>query len=254
MFTEERLDQIINLLREKRKVIVKELSSQFGVSEDCIRKDLKILEKEGLIKRTYGGAVLKRIEAENSYILSRTDINYDKKQNIAEKAFDLITPMETIFLDISTTNLLIAQKIAASTKKLTVVTNMIDIVSCFTNNSYVEVVCVGGVYNKNLNGFTGSTAIKAIDKYKFNKAFVGCCGVDMLDKSISTFEIEDGNTKKAILSNSKKSYLVMDSKKFYVDGVYNFATLYDFDGIILDEKPEDKLYIELEKSDIDLIY
>lgn len=254
MFTEERLDQIINLLREKRKVIVKELSNRFGVTEDCIRKDLKILEREGLIKRTYGGAVLKRIEAENSYILSRTGINSDQKQNIAEKAFNMITPMETIFLDISTTNLLIARKIAAGSKKLTIVTNMIDIVSCFTNNSLVEVVCVGGVFNKNLNGFTGSAAIKAIEQYKFNKAFIGCCGVDMLDKSISTFEIEDGTTKKAILKSSKKSYLVMDSQKFYIDGVYNFATLDDFNGIILDEKPEDKLFTELEKLGLEVVY
>lgn len=254
MFTEERLENIINLLQEKRKVIVKELSNQFGVSEDCIRKDLKILEKEGLIKRTYGGAVLKRIEAQNNYISCRTNVNLNKKQNIAEKAFELIKPMETIFLDISTTNLLLAEKLAASTKRLTVVTNMIDIVSCFANNSYVEVVCVGGVFSKELNGFTGSTAIEILSKYKFNKAFIGCCGVDMLDKSISTFEIEDGNTKKAIIRSCKQSYLVMDSKKFYIDGVYNFATLYDFDFVILDEKPEDKIFVELERIDIDIIY
>ena len=54
MFTEERLEAIEQNLREKGKVRVKELSEMFRVSEDCIRKDLKILENAGQLKRTYG--------------------------------------------------------------------------------------------------------------------------------------------------------------------------------------------------------
>ena len=73
------------------------------------------------------------------------------------------------------------------------------------------------------------------------------------DMSVSTFEVEDGNTKGAIIKNSKKSYLVMEAEKFLVDGVYKFASLYDFDGVILDEKPEEKLCSELEKNYIKII-
>ena len=179
MFAEERLENILKLLNENGKLIVKELSLRFNVTEDCIRKDLKTLEKEGLIRRTYGGAVPVRIEAQNNYIQSRKDVNLENKRKIAELAFELIAPMETIFLDISTTNLLIAEKIANSTKKLTVVTNMVDIVGYFTNNPNVGVICTGGVYSKELSGFTGSAAIDVIEKYTFNKAFIGCCGVDI---------------------------------------------------------------------------
>ena len=58
MFTEERQNAIEKCLREKGKVRVKELSEMFQVTEDCIRKDLKILENAGRLKRTYGGAIL----------------------------------------------------------------------------------------------------------------------------------------------------------------------------------------------------
>ena len=61
MFTEERLDAITRALQEKGKVRVKELSEQFHVTEDCIRKDLKALENAGKLKRTYGGAILQRL-------------------------------------------------------------------------------------------------------------------------------------------------------------------------------------------------
>lgn len=57
MFANERLEEILNILKTEGKVIVKDLSIKFDVTEDCIRKDLKNLEKQKLLERTYGGAV-----------------------------------------------------------------------------------------------------------------------------------------------------------------------------------------------------
>ena len=204
MFAEERIERIIRLLNENQKVVVKELSKRFEVTEDCIRKDLKILEKQGIIKRTYGGGVLRRPTAPYNDILSRNNINLDGKLKIAEKVFDLIKSRETIFLDISSTNILIADKIAKGNKKLTVITNMIDIIRAFSKCDHVEVIGTGGVFNKEVNGFVGSTAIESIERYKVNRAFIGSCGVNMFDKSVTTFDIEDGNTKKLLFVQEKK--------------------------------------------------
>lgn len=253
MFAEERLNEIVKLLNQNGKIIVKELSKRFNVTEDCIRKDLKSLEKQGLIKRTYGGAVLNRIAAQNGDIIKRKNTNIEAKKKIAEKAFDIIRPRETIFLDISTTNILIAEKIANSNKRLTVITNMIDIISSFSDSDCVEVIGTGGVFNKELNGFIGSTAIEGIGKYKVDRAFVGSCGVNLFDKSITTFDVEDGNTKKAIIQSGKKVYLVMENKKFYIDGTYKFADIYDVNTIILDENPDEKICNLLKDIDVDII-
>ncbi|MCB2340287.1 DeoR/GlpR family DNA-binding transcription regulator [Clostridium estertheticum] len=253
MFAEERVEKIIKLLNENQKVVVKELSKKFNVTEDCIRKDLKALEKQGIIKRTYGGGVLSRKSAPHNDILIRKNINLEEKLKIAEKAFELIQPSETIFLDISSTNMLIAEKIAKGNKKLLVITNMIDIFRTFSKCDHVEVIGAGGVFDKELNGFVGSTAIENISRHKVNRAFIGSCGVNMFDKSVTTFDVEDGNTKKAIICSGKKVYLVMESKKFYYDGTYKFADIYDIDAIIADEKPDEKICRELEKINVDLI-
>lgn len=253
MFAEERVEKIIELLNEKEKVVVKELSKSFNVTEDCIRKDLKALEKQGIIKRTYGGGVLCRKSAPHNDILSRKNINLEDKMKIAEKAFELIQPRETIFLDISSTNILIAEKIAKGNKKLVVITNMIDVFRTFSKCEHVDVIGTGGVFNKELNGFVGSTAIESISNHKVNRAFIGSCGVNMFDKSVTTFDVEDGNTKKAIINSGKKVYLVMESKKFYYDGTYKFADIDDVDAIIVDEKPDEKICRELEKMNIELI-
>ena len=57
---EERLEDILEMLKRDGKVRVKDLSEKFNVSEGMIRKDLSKLEQHGNIKRTYGGAILER--------------------------------------------------------------------------------------------------------------------------------------------------------------------------------------------------
>jgi len=253
LFANERIDRIIKLLNDNGKVVVKELSLLFEVTEDCIRKDLKTLEQDGLIKRTYGGAILNRKTAPKSNVFNRRNDNLITKSKIAQKAFDLIEAGETIFLDISTTNILVADKIASGNKALTVITNMLDVVSALSKCAHVKVICIGGVFSRELDGFIGSTAIDSISKYNVNKSFIGSCGVDIFDKSVTTFDVEDGNTKKAIIKAGKKVFMVMSRDKFDVDGTYKFAELYDIDAIIVDELPESKICEYLKEIKIQLI-
>jgi Transcriptional regulators of sugar metabolism len=253
MFAEERLQEIINELNINGKVTVKDLSGKFNVTEDCIRKDLRNLESKGILKKTYGGAIQKRKSADMDRVPDRMHINTSAKEKIAEKAFNLIKDRETIFLDISTTNILLAQLLSNSNKPVTVVTNMTDIVDALSKENNINVVCTGGVLNKYLDGFTGSSTIEFINKYNFDKAFVGSCGVDILDNNITTFDIEDGNTKKAIITSSKETYLVMESNKFYYDGSYKFATLSDIKGILTDSLPDTDILGILDELNINLI-
>lgn len=250
MFAQERHNQIIDILQKEGKVIVKDLSSRFNVTEDCIRKDLKILENENLLERTYGGAITVRKSAPKQDISVRRTINVESKEIIAKKAFDVIEENETIFLDISTTNMLLAEELAKSQKKLTVVTNMLDIISILNrSDNNIKVICTGGVLSKDLDGFTGSMAIESINNYKPNKCFIGSCGVNIFDKSVTTFDVEDGNTKKAIINGSKTTFLVMENSKFYIDGTYKFATLYDIATIITDSSPDKEIANLLAKTD-----
>lgn len=254
MFAQERHSEILGILHKEGKVVVKDLSSKFNVTEDCIRKDLKILEGKNLLERTYGGAVLVRKSAPKQNIEIRKTINVELKSIIAKKAFDIIEENETIFLDISTTNMLLAEELIKSQKKLTVVTNMLDIISIL-NKSYnnIKVICTGGLLNKDLDGFTGSMTIESISNYKPTKCFIGSCGVNIFDKSVTTFDVEDGNTKKSIINNSKKTYLVMENSKFYIDGTYKFATLYDINTIITESAPDKEIINLLAKTNTEFI-
>lgn len=253
MFAEERLEEILKILRLEGKLKVKDISAKFNVTEDCIRKDLKILENQGHLKRTYGGAVQIRESAHEQDIVLRKEINISTKTIIAEKAFHIIENRETIFLDISTTNIILAKLLAESTKNLTVVTNMPEIINVLSSKNNVTLISPGGVLNKNIGGFAGAPTIDFISKYKFDKTFIGSCGIDAFDRNITTFDIEDGMTKKAIIQSGKKNYIVMESDKFYSDGNYKFATIDDINCIITDSIPTDEIKNIIEELNIELI-
>lgn len=254
MFTEERLDEILNILNSEGKVKVKDLSQKFNVTEDCIRKDLKQLEHAGSLKRTYGGAIQVRQSSHVYDISEREKIDISTKTVIAKKALELIQDRETIFLDLSTINILIAKALLISQKRVTVVTNMLEIANILsTSNNNITVVVAAGVLNKSLNGFIGAVTNDFIKKYKFDKSFIGSCGVDAFDRSITTFEIEDGITKATIIQSSKKTFLVMENKKFNADGNYKFAEIDDINSIITDEKPNEQIMEILVNNEIELI-
>lgn len=253
MFTEERHEAIEQLLREEGKVKVKDLSEQFGVSEDCIRKDLKVLENAGRLKRTYGGAILSRDYPLERYVVDRKGYHIDKKKIIAKKALSLIKENETVFLDISTTNMKLAELLGNSKKRVVVVSNMIDILQMLTKNSNITAIGTGGIMYRNVNGFMGSATIEVIQQYSFDRAFIGSCGVDMVDASITTQGVEDGLTKKAAIASSRHKYVVMERDKFYFNDSFKFAHFDDINGIITDEEPDTTIIQALEASGVRLI-
>lgn len=253
MFTEERLEQILNILNKNGRVKVKELSEKFNVSEGMIRKDLQRLEGEGALQRTYGGAISNRKISKNSSIAARMNINLSSKELISKKAFNLIEDGDVIFLETSSINFLLAKLIANSNKKITLITNMSMIPPLFNDNETVKLICIGGVYDKKSGGVLGSEVIKSISKYIFNKGFLGSSGVNLITNSVGTVTLEDGNVKEIIVSNSKEAFLLVEKEKFNVDSTYRFAAMEEFAAIITDSDISDEIKDKLRKSAIKLI-
>lgn len=253
MFTEERHEQILNLLNNNGRVKVKDLSEIFKVTEGMIRKDLQRLEKEGALKRTYGGAILNREISKSSPITTRMNVSLDSKEVISKKAFDLIEDGDVIFIEASSINYLLAQLIASSTKKLTLITNMVIITPLFYDNETVQLICIGGIYDNKSGGVMGSEVIKGISKYYFNKGFLGSSGVNLNSSSVGTATSEDGNVKELVVNNSKEAFLLVEKDKFNLDCIYNYASLEDFDAIITDSDITEEIREHIKKLDIKLI-
>lgn len=252
MLQQERHQKIIAKLQLEGQVKVKELSQLFAVTEDCIRKDLSALEKEGVLKRVHGGATQIRPNLHRMNVHERLDIHSPEKKIIAQKAIQLIEPESMIFLGISTINLEIAKLIYKSHINVTVVTNMIDIMNLFCND-YTRVIFIGGEFNRTRDGFLGSMAIEQIKSFRFDLSFLGIVGMNVFDGKITTYDANDGLTKKEVINSSKKSYIVAEKDKLELDGNYVFAHLADFTGYICEDKLEGHIQDKMEEYGLEII-
>ncbi len=241
MFLEERQEAIVNLLARDGKVRVKDLSEMFKVTEDCIRKDLGALEKQGKLKRTYGGAVVRRENLHMLEVSKHRNTDVEAKRRIAQAAVKLIHEKDMVFLDISTSNLAIAELLVKTDREMTVVTNMIDILVVLARNPKIRLVFAGGKINKSRDGFWGGMTLDFISRLKPDIAFVGAVGVDVKENSVSTYDIEDGINKAAIVRVSKRAYVVAEARKLSSDGNYNYTSLDTLSGLITDSKPAEDI-------------
>ncbi|WP_196592738.1 DeoR/GlpR family DNA-binding transcription regulator [Pectinatus sottacetonis] len=236
MFVQERQEKIIELLQERGRVLVKDLSIYFKVTDDCIRKDLALLEKKGLLKRVYGGAVLYRTNTHQLKVQQRRDVNIEQKQIIAQKALSLINEGEVIFLDISTINIELAKLIFMAGLKVTVITNMIAVMSIAVEKKAKDFIFIGGVLDSGSDGFIGTTANDIIKKFQFDAAFMGAVGIDIYKNAVYTYKAEDGYTKKTAVEAAGRRYILAESEKFSRSGNFIYAAVTDFNAIVTEKK------------------
>lgn len=253
MFVEERKEKILELLHEKERVSVNELSAQFKLSKVIIRKYLGELENEGLLERTHGGAILKRKVINRVYLMDLMKEDYDKKLKISQKAVQLIKEGDMIFLDGSTITLLIAELLKESEIKITVISNMLNIHEILSKQEHITLISLGGVYDNLTNSFTGDLAKENLKYFNPNKVFVGVAGINLNKMQISTCTIEEGQFKKAILNSGEKKYLLAQDTKFYQDSLFNFSSLTEDITIIGDDYISKENITILKEKNITLI-
>ncbi|WP_026884760.1 DeoR/GlpR family DNA-binding transcription regulator [Clostridium akagii] len=254
MFMEERHTHILDLLEKDGKVLVKNLSVQFQVSESMIRKDLHVLEKNNLLQRTYGGAIiLKRTIVNAEALFNRIEKDTDLKEIIAKKAYELVRDDDTIFLDASSISYFLAKLLIQNGKNITLITNMVEISSMIHSDLKLHVIFIGGDYNAYVGGNVGFHSIEQIKLYRCNKSFIGCSGIDLISGSISTSMSEDAGTKKAIMSISKELYLMAPNERFNLDGIFIFSNITDFNSIITETDPNNTIVTLLNQYDVNVI-
>lgn len=255
MFVEERQQKILELLHENQKVKVKELSQMFKVTEDCIRKDLASMEGRHLLKRAYGGAVLAESQhpGHTNAVSSRKEKNLKEKQRIAKKAVKLIKDGDVVFLDTSTTNLELAREIIRTKRQVTVVSCMLDIANVFAAGGSTGFILLGGEFNRSQIGFLGNLTLSMMENFRFDLCFMGVVGADVMENAITTYVPEDGAMKQSAISKSRRSYLMMETKKFDFQANYVFADFTQIDGVICETEPSEQVRSALKEFGTEII-
>ena len=173
MLAIERKNEILSILQKEQRVLVAELSTRYQVTEETIRRDLEKLEKEGFVKKTYGGAVLNKNSTIDMPLKIREKTNRKEKQKIAQTVASLIEDGESIMLDSSSTSLMIAQELKKK-KKLTVITNSVEVLIELSGCEGIKVISTGGTLRDSSLSLGGKMAHDVREKYYVDKAILSC--------------------------------------------------------------------------------
>ena len=235
MLPEERQNMIVQIVNDVGAASVKELSARFAITEDSIRKDLTALQKRGLIRKTYGGAMRVEDELQERYVAQRKGKYTLDKQKIAKKVLRLLRDGELIFLDISTTNIEVAKLLRTSGMSLTIVTNMVDVMLTMAGDEFNKIIFIGGEFGEARSGFVGALTNHEIAKYRFDKAFLGVAGVNVASNSVMTYALDDATTKETIMRCSKQAYMLLETRKLSKDGNFVYSSVDNFYGAIVEK-------------------
>ena len=232
MFAEERKQKILEFVRENRKATVQELCDAYDVSSATIRNDLRELEGSGLLLRTHGGAIVKS-KAKYELGTNEKKVLYkQEKEEIAEKALELIEDGDTIILDTGTTTLELARRLGRK-KNLTIVTNDLDTALVLDEIGAERVIMLGGILRSGFHCTIGKRGSDFLDELQVDKAFMGVNGFTF-EKGASTPDIQHAEIKKAMVEAASQVHLMFDRSKLGRKAFARFALPGDIDSIVID--------------------
>ena len=232
----KRIRNIANLLNRKAELTVKDIAGMLHVSGMTVRRDLDELEKQRIIRRTHGGAVLLDPSSNvgDPYILGeQTAKNVRQKSMIGIKAASLVRPNETIFLDSGSTTPFIAKHLDAELP-ITVLcytfTNALE----FYPRKNANLILLGGFFHRDSNIFHSVESRALIKNIRADRAYISTGGFDP-DLGLTTYFYYEADIKREMIRSARHIILVTDSTKFGKISVTHFAGLDEIDTIITDD-------------------
>lgn len=252
MLAIERRNEILARLLADGKVIVSDLAKDYNVTEETIRRDLEKLENEGLAKKTYGGAVRnENFNVDVPYNV-RKQANVMGKRHIASVIASLVTDGDYLMLDASTTALSVVQQIS-NKKKITLITNSIEILPELVNKSGWNVLSTGGKLKQGGLSLVGYQAERMVKSFHVDIAICSCKGLDM-EMGITDSNEQDAEIKKAFFAAAKKCVLAVDSTKFDKTSFVRISDIAEVDVVVTDEEPTENWKQYLATNEVELLF
>jgi len=251
LFIEERQDKIVKYIEKVEKATIEDIMSLLKISRSTVRRDLMDIGRKNLIIRTRGGALKKKYFKYESSLNEKKDLNLDKKKKIAQIIKRFINEGDIIYISGGTTTLELA-KILFDIKDLIVFTNAINILLELANNSGIEIKLVGGDFRKKTFSMVGQEAINYLDRYNFDKAFMGVNGISVSEGLTTPNELE-AIVDREVIKGSKEAFILADETKFGAVAFSTICKIEDVDYIITNNLPNTKLTKDIQKMKVKII-
>ncbi|GIM28586.1 DeoR family transcriptional regulator [Clostridium polyendosporum] len=250
MYQIERMQAIIDYLKNNKRISVEDICKLYGVSRDTARRDIVNLESKGLIVRTHGGAILPERHEDIKDYKVRLGTNIEEKRSIAALAALLVKDGDNVIMDTSTTVQITAENLKVS--NCTVITNSINLADILSSKDGINIHLLGGQLNHEHRYLYGHSTIQMLSNYFADKAFVGALGIT--EKGLTVAYEEDAFVMRKMIEQANQVIVLIDHFKFGKNGYYKVADLDEIDLVVTDKAPDEKYVNLLKKKNIEIIY
>lgn len=249
MLKEERFEHILKELKSASKISFEGLAKDLKVSEDTIRRDIDALGRSGLLVKVRGGAI---VPSSNPLSFQdRTGVFTEGKSIIALKAIQVLKNARTVFMDGGTTMMVLASNLPADSS-FRVITNNIELVSILTNFQGIEIVVLGGSYNRLTKTNIGPFTCQEVGRYQADVYFMGICSINST-YGVTAAVLEDGEVKKAFIKSALKTVVLSNAEKLETTDFFKVCTLDEVDTLITDLPSDDKLLDQYRRADLEIL-
>lgn len=249
---ENRHQHILDLLRTSGRVQVPQVAKELDVTEVTIRRDLAQLAKNGLLRKTYGGAVPSSAPEINTPVRYRQTKNLAAKKTIGSLAGPLVSDGDIIYLEAGTTCYQIIPHLAGC-KDLTIIVNSLHLMSRLHEYPQHKVIITGGQYRPERMDMIGPAAEMAIGQLAGFKAFTGADDIS-IEAGISGADVATVSFTRLVLRQASSVIFVGDHTKFDNPALYKIADIDGLDAIVTNTRPSKDWHKVCREKDIRLIY
>ena len=227
MLTSQRKALILDRLRHDGEIVAKALAKALDLSEDTIRRDLRELAADGLLKRVHGGAL--PLQPSLPDFQARQAIDLTAKAVIGRRAAALVAAGQVVFLDGGTTTAEIAKSLALA---CTVITHSPTIATLLADKPDIDVIMIGGSLYRHSMVATGAATLDAIGQIRADVFFMGVTGVHPVD-GLTTGDFEEALIKRRIAERSGETYVLATEEKLDVVSPFRISGLERVSALIV---------------------
>src|SRR5258706_8691174 len=245
MLPSQRRHAILAEVRTATTVSAEALARRFGVSVETIRRDLRSLERDGLLDRVYGGATRPGRSSEGSFA-ARSVRNIGPKRAIAALAASLIEPEETIIIDVGTTALEVARALPPAFRGR-VLTNSVPAAMELSGRRDIELLLSGGQVRAGDGACSGAHADGFFGEFYADRAFLGSGGVHP-GAGLTDYYPAEVVVRRTIITHTAACYVLADSSKLGLIAVRRVCPLDQITAVITDDQADQYLVSGLEAA------
>ncbi|CAD9218787.1 DeoR/GlpR family DNA-binding transcription regulator [Burkholderia cenocepacia] len=249
MLTTQRKKAILDALARDGQVLAAELSVQFGVSEDTVRRDLRELAAEGLLQRVHGGAL--PASPAIAPFAQREALETTEKRRIARRAAQMIAPGQVAIVDGGTTSALLVSQLPADLRA-TIVTHSPSVAVALAAHPSIDVILIGGRLYKHSIVAVGAAAMEGIARIHADLYFMGVTGVHPV-AGLSTGDFEEAAIKRALAERAAETVVLASQSKLRAASQFVIGDLTLAQTIVVEKETDAALTKPIEAAGVTVV-